>query len=97
MQLLTIKEITKLLQISRPQLYFLMKREFNPIPFTRVGESSPRFSDLKINSWIEHTCPHCEHAMEREMENNGFSEPEGSSHWEATGDLHCPECGAVKK
>lgn len=39
-------------------------------------------------------CPNCGEECEPIYENNGFTEPEGPSHWEVTGYKPCANCNA---
>lgn len=67
------------------------------IPAKKIGKRW-FISKKKLLDFVEKQdlCPNCGHEMIRELENNGFTEPEGPSHYEPTGKLKCPNCGATK-
>lgn len=63
------------------------------------GEEADCQFDPELKEWFceaclsEEICFHCGEYYPREMENNGFTEPNGPSKWEATGKLlPCPTC-----
>lgn len=92
MKILTINQVADLLQVSRPRVYDLMNKVSNPIPYTRIGKNSVRFIEEDIKSWLDRTCGKCGGEMFPLLENNGFTEPEGQTHYESTGKLQCPNC-----
>lgn len=46
---------------------------------------------------INDLCVECGTMLKPIYENNGFTEPEGPSHWEVTGYEPCSECGRVEE
>ncbi len=47
--LLTIQQVTEMLQVSRPTVYVLMERE--GLPYLKIGKSL-RFSPLSVHAWL---------------------------------------------
>lgn len=48
-QLLTIKGVTEMLQVSRPTVYALIERE--GLPYLKIGKSL-RFSPQSVRAWL---------------------------------------------
>lgn len=52
-QLLTVKEVAKILQVSKPHVYNLFNDKELPLPFVQVSPASKRVRKSDLDGWIE--------------------------------------------
>lgn len=92
-EIMTIRQTADYLKISRIQCYRYVKRDFNPIPTSRISEKTLRVSKKELLQWLEYSCPVCSHEMNSIIENSGFDD---QPNWQPSGKLKCSNCGATK-
>lgn len=95
-EIMTTKQVANFLQISAIQAFRFMNRSFNPIPTNRISDKTVRVLKKELLQWVEYSCPECSHEMQSVIENTGFDEPSGPSHYSPSGKLRCPNCEAIK-
>ena len=50
--LIDLAEVARLLSVSRPTVYTLMHREFDPLPYIKMGRLT-RVNVTALNEWLE--------------------------------------------
>lgn len=91
---MTITETAKYLKVSKVQLYRLMYKDPNPIPFVSLGEKSKRINLRDLKNWLDYRCSTCGCSMNAVLDNVGGNDEE--SFYKPTNTLKCPECGDTK-
>lgn len=52
-EMLTIKEVTEILGVSRTKVYKFINSEKNPLKVIYLAERTPRIKRKDLNTWVE--------------------------------------------
>jgi len=92
--ILRVEEVATLFQVKEATVREWIKEK--RIPAKKIGKrwfvSSEVVKQFMVSDGV---CPYCHSELGVELENTGFTEPEGPSHMEVVGQT-CPNCGHIK-
>lgn len=55
--LIDLNEVARLLGVSRPTIYALIHREYDPLPYLKIGRLT-KVNVSALNEWLEHQGDH---------------------------------------